>query len=115
MQTITDRLNGVVRAKVKALAFGQSFGTDVSACYAPAINEQGQMSGLVHSWLVTVSLANPMIGQPELAVSLPIQGVIPPDTIFEQATEMLFKAVNEERAKLLAKPGVGLDLSKIGA
>lgn len=113
-QTITERLSGVVRAKLKSIALSQPYGYDVSACYAPQINEQGQMTGLAHSWLVTVSIPNPMIGQPALAVSLPINGVVPPDPIFEKAAEMLLEKVKEEKDKLMAKPNLGMDLSKIG-
>jgi hypothetical protein len=113
-QSITDRLNGIVRAKVKSLALGQSFGYDVSACYAPQLNDQGQMSGLAHSWLVTVSLPNPLVGQPDMAVSLPVNGVVPPEPIFEKAAEMLYSKLAEEKDKLMAKPNLGMDLSKIG-
>lgn len=112
--TITERFNAVVRAKVKSLAMGQRFETDCSACYAPQLNEQNEMIGLAHSWLVTVSLPNPLVGRPEMAVSLPVNGVVPPVEILEKAAAMLFERISEEKDKMMAKPNVGMDLSQIG-
>ena len=113
-QTIGERFNGVVKSKVKSMAMNQRHETDVSACYAPQINEQGQMTGLAHSWLVTVSVPNPLLDNPDIAVSLPINGVVPPVVILEKAAEMLFQKCMEEKDKLMAKPNLGMDLSKIG-
>lgn len=112
-QTITQRLNGVVYGKAKSLAMGQHFATDVSACYAPVLNEAGQMTGLEHSWLVTVSIPNPLLGQPDIAVSVPIQGVVPPAPIFEKVTEHLWEKVMEAKQKTMKPSAVGMDLSGV--
>lgn len=111
-QTIQHRLEGVVKGKLKSIALGQSHEFDVSACYAPVIDGQGQLNGLGHSWLVTVSTPNPLVGNPAIAVSLPINGVAPPDQIFEQCAEFLYQKCMEERDKLMKKPAaVGMDLT----
>lgn len=111
-QTITHRLEGVVKAKLKSVALSQSHEFDVSACYAPVIDQSGQPTGLGHSWLLTVSIPNPLLGNPAIAVSLPINGVAPPQQIFEQCAEFLFQKCMEEKDKLMKKPAaVGMDLT----
>jgi hypothetical protein len=110
-QTIQHRLEGIVKAKLRSIALSQRHEFDVSACYAPVMDANGQVNGLGHSWLVTVSVPNPLLGNPAIAVSLPINGVAPPDQIFEQCAEFLYQKCVEEKDKLMQKPtAVGMNL-----
>lgn len=112
-QSLTDRLYAVVFQKVKSLALSQPFECDVSASYGPQFDPAGNMVGLAHSWIVTVSIANPMVGSPALAISAPINGVVPPDRIFEVLAEQLWQKVMEEKAKAVTiKPTMDLTQMK---
>lgn len=100
-QPISTRLYGVVFQKIKSIALNQPFECDVSACYAPVLGPNGQVAGLKHSWLVTVSIPNPIVGNPEIAVSYPIQGVVPPDFFFEDIAQKLYENCLEQKDNAL--------------
>lgn len=103
-QNITARLNGVVKAKLKSVAVGQPHDFDVSACFAPTMDQNGNLTGLTHSWLVTVSIPNPLQGRPDIAVSVPVNGVVPPPAVFEDVAEALFEKVMQQKTKVLSPP-----------
>jgi hypothetical protein len=100
-QSIGARLYSLVYQKVKSLALNQPFECDVSACYAPIIGPENQVMGLKHAWLVTVSIPNPVLGNPEIAASYPIQGVVPPNPFFEDIAQKLYESVMEQKDKAL--------------
>ena len=107
-QSISARFNSVVGGKVKELAFGQPHETDVSACFAPILDDEGNLTGFGQHWLITVSIPNPLQGNVDIAVSLPVGGVKPPDFIFERVAEQLFDSCLEQKRRVLnpeATPG----------
>lgn len=118
-QSIQTRLSGVVNTAVKEAALGAQFESDVTACYAPTLNEHGQIVGFEHSWLVTVSTPNPLLGlkdkeRPDIAVSVPVRGVVPPAAIFEEVARGLWQKCAAEKDKILTKPAaLGADLGKL--
>lgn len=118
-QSIQQRINGVVYQTVKEAALGAQFETDVTACYAPTLNQQGQITGFEHSWLVTVSTPNPLLGlkeqeRPDIAVSVPVRGVVPPAAIFEEVARGLWQKCAAAKDEVLTKPtALGADLGKL--
>jgi hypothetical protein len=114
-QSIGDRIYTTVFQHVKKLAVGTMFDVDVSACYAPDVMlaQQGQLQ-FVHSWLVTVSTPNPIVGAPAIAASIPVNGIVPPDQIFESAVEAVWERVRNGLDDVLKKPqNVGQDLTNL--
>lgn len=103
-QSISQRLNGVVAAKIKSIAINQPHETDVTATFAPTLNEQGAIIRFDHHWLVTVSIPNPLQGNVDIAVSMPIGGVLPPDIIFEKLAEQLFEYCMTQKQNVLKPP-----------
>jgi hypothetical protein len=99
--TITQRLNGVVRGAIKQIAVNQPFESDVSACFAPVLHPQSHdIVGFKHSWLVTVSIPNPLAGPDDIAVSIPLHGVVPPAAMFEDIAKRLFDRCMEQKREL---------------
>lgn len=103
-QSITQRLHSVVFNKIKELAKNQPFEVDVTATFAPVLNQNGQMTRFGHHWLVTVSIPNPLQSNVAIAVSLPIGGVLPPNHIFERVAERLFDAAMQQKDEALTPP-----------
>jgi hypothetical protein len=112
------RLEGVVKAKLKAIALGQVHGYAVSPGTVPQADEQGNIIGIGPGWSVIVSIPHPrpLLGQPrsDIASSFPLPGILPPDQHFEAVAERLFQNCMEEKDKANAKPAaVGMDLGAI--
>lgn len=116
----TARVEGVIKAKLKEHAMGQPVGFSVSQCYAPVPDQNGNITGIGPSWLIMVSIPHPlpMIGQgtPDIAVSVPVGGVLPPDALLAQVAQGLLEKCREEAEKIKAnKPSaVGMSLNGVG-
>jgi hypothetical protein len=76
----------------------------VAQSFAPSMNEAGQMTGIVPSWLVTLTLRNVLLGQADFTRMSSLTGMIPPDEAFDQAVSALFELVCQERDKAMRVP-----------
>lgn len=102
-----SRIEGIVKAHLKKVALGQAHGFAVSYGFGPIFTPDGQPQGMGWMWGIIISIPNPLVGQPDIAVSVPVQGVLPPDAAFQAVAEFLFNKCLEERDKLLTTPAPG--------
>lgn len=103
------RIDGLVKAHLKTVALGADTGYAVAQGFAPQLNEAGQVVGFVPAWLVTVTLRNTLLGQPDFVRLTPVPGMLPSDDMFRQAVATLFEILCQEQAEATRVP-VGLKL-----
>src|SRR5215813_2320522 len=94
------RVAGIVRDELKSLPFGGQFSYAVGHSWG-TVPIQGDQVYVGTLWVITVSLRNPLVGEPDIAQSVPVAGPVPPDHIFRQATRMLAGACRKEHARAL--------------
>ncbi len=70
------------------------------------ITQTGQVTedGLAIAWLLTLSLKNPLVGQPDLALAVPIPAVVPTDEMVRQVVAQVMPKLYEEKDKAVATP-----------
>jgi hypothetical protein len=98
------RITGIVKGEVKKRALNLPAGYFVGPAFGPVPvqGQAGQMQ-LGPVWVVTVTMANPLLGQTDIAQSVPIPGVLPPDEAFRVITGKLFESCLAEYDKALGK------------
>lgn len=112
------RVHSIVKGKLKQVALSRNSLVGCLVVYGtvlcpPADNPHGE-SKLQTGWHVMVTMRSPIVGESDVGASIPIPGVMPPDVVFEQATEYLFGEVYKLWEKRKQTPQmVGKDLSEL--
>ena len=57
----------------------------------------GESIGFAAGWLVTVSLRSRLLGQPPVAASVPVPGVMPSDDDFRAVVDKLVEVADQQR------------------
>jgi hypothetical protein len=110
MQDHTQRLGNVVKDALKEEALlGEQYGYNVvqGLCETPtAVDEAGNVSATsrVLGWTVTVSMKNPLLGYPDIALAAPLPAVLPPDVYFRTTAKQLLIAVRQKRDEAAKMP-----------
>lgn len=95
-----QRLTEIVRDEIKKVALRDDVGFAISQGFAPVPQPGGGM-GLGPCWLVTVTLRNPLLGNPDIAQCAPIPGVMPPEQAFRVTVSALLDGCRSDRDALM--------------
>lgn len=113
MQMMNEReaIETVVREHLEVIAGADKTlaGYAVNPVVAPVPDPNGQMKMDI-AWIVIVTLANPLLGQPRIAKGTPVSGGRPPDVTLKMATSKMLEFCRQDRDKLTSPMGEVPDL-----
>jgi hypothetical protein len=100
-------VTGVVKGELGKLTMGkESTGCAVGYSFGTVpVDKEGQVY-IGPLWMVLVSMRHPLIGYDDIALSLPVLGVLPSDSVFRQMTGRLLgecRKARDEALKIDAK------------
>lgn len=92
------RILGLVKATLKRHAIGQPCGCAIGHGFVLVGN------GVALGWTITVTMPNPMIGEPEIGSSVSVPGLLPVDQAFEDITVHLLGECRKQADEKTAMP-----------
>lgn len=98
------RISSLVRDELKAKTLGNmGFGYAVGHGFGTVPGPDNQVY-LGPLWVVTITMRNPLVGQPDIAHSLAIPGPLPPDKFFREVVQRLAEACAETHDRAIEIP-----------
>src|ERR1039457_7206642 len=87
------RIREVFKGELNKIKLGDTVGFAVDGpAYVPS------QQGITVGWLIMVTLKhNVLLGQPDLGVSVPVMGVLPPDEVFRQGAAYILEEARKLR------------------
>lgn len=105
MMDHTQRLTNVVKGALKEAALangiGERYGYNVAqglVVVPTATDKDGNVisTDVVLGWTITVTMGNPLIGYPDIALAYPLPQILPPDKAFGEIAKQLLIAVQQQ-------------------
>jgi hypothetical protein len=87
------RIREVFRGELDRIRLGDAVGFAVDGpCYVPS------QQGIAVGWLILVTLRhNVLLGQPDIGVTVPVIGVLPPDDVFRKGAAVILEEARKLR------------------
>lgn len=104
------RITGLVKGALGKLT-SEPVGYAVSQTIGPALDPATGQGGLGPVWLVMVTVRSTLLGYPDVALALPVPGLLPADKDITDLTARLYRECVAARAKLIADAKAEIGLS----